>query len=221
MIRTIKVNNTLYSCCKDISNFIGFSKSKYDTEIKKLKRDTDLKNRIIKSYIDSNGGKQMSIFIETSFIKVWLYKINSSLLNKKQIININQILSYIDNYIEIKTNNVDNYCYKYECQLRDEIYNYGFFNNIKIIEKEKVYSFGRIDLYGVDKDNNKICIELKKEFEFYDTKQQLLKYKESKCFDKIIYCALNIDKDFLLWLKNNDIIAYTYKRELKLSEVYL
>lgn len=39
---------------------------------------------------------------------------------------------------------------------------FKFLKLIKYIGIEKVYSFGRIDLYGVNKDNNNICIELKK-----------------------------------------------------------
>ena len=151
---------------------------------------------------------------------MWLCNMNFNLFTNEEIKKINQLLYNIScdkNMFEEVEYSL--YFYYYESLLRDEIYNIGYFNTIKILEKEKPYSFGRIDLYGNDINGDKVCIELKKNNNFSNTKEQLLKYQKSGCFDKIIYCALNIDKDFLEWLKQNNIIPYVYKRQLILSEV--
>ena len=218
MIKEIEVNGDKYYCCKDICDYIGLSKYKRDNEIKKLKREIIFEDSIITSYADTNGGRQKCIFLKYNLISIWLYKMNSSLLNEIQMKNINKLLIEFGNeHIFIKGDELD--YYEYESKLRDEIYDIGWFNDIKIIEKEKIYDFGRIDLYGIDSNNKKVCIELKKKNCFGNTKEQLLKYKDSGCFNKIIYCALSIDDDLLEWLKDNDIIPYVYKRQLVLSEV--
>lgn len=218
MIQTVKINKTLYYCCKDICNYISLTKGKRDNEIKKLKRDTIFLDSTIISYSYTKGGNQKCIFLKEDLVPIWLHKLNFSYLDNNQIEKVNDILANFGNEQIFMQNNITDY-FEYESKLRDEIYNIGYFNDIKILEKEKTYDFGRIDLYGIDSNNKKVCIELKKNICFSDTKQQLLKYKNSKCFDKIIYCALDINESFLTWLKNNQIIPYTYKRNLVLSEV--
>lgn len=218
MIREIKIDGEKYSCCRDICNHISLSKGQRQNEMKRLRTDKNLQCNVIKAFADTNGGKQKCIFIKNSMIHIWLYKINASLLHKEQIIKMNELLCKFEND-EIEINNIESNYYVYESELRDEIYNIGWFNNIKILEKEKIYEFGRIDLYGISSNNEKVCIELKKGNCFSNTKEQLLKYKESNYFDKIIYCALSIDNNLLSWLKDNGIIPYVYKRQLVLSEV--
>ena len=53
---------------------------------------------------------------------------------------------------------------------------------IKYIGKEKGYSFGRIDLYGVNKDNNNICIELKKRMWILWYKTTTIKVQRKQMF---------------------------------------
>ena len=218
MIKKINIQNEQYSCCRDICNYIGLTKGQRQNEIKKLKTNKTFDGSIISAFAKTKGGKQKCVFINDKFISRWLYMINTSLLNNIQIQNMNKILEDLHmNKIHVVEN--ESNFYEYEFALRDEIYNIGYFNDIKILEKEKIYEFGRIDLYGVDKENNRVCIELKKNIQFYNTKKQLLKYKNSKCFDKVIYCAFDINENFLRWLKDNQIIPYTYKRKLVLSEI--
>jgi len=59
---------------------------------------------------------------------------------------------------------------------------FKFLKLIKYIGKEKVYSFGRIDLYGVNKDNNNICIELKKRMWILWYKTTIIKVQRKQMF---------------------------------------
>lgn len=219
MIKEIEINGEKYLCCKDIlCDYIGVSVGKYRGNTRKFKTNTMLLGNVITANVKTKGGNQDCFFIRKECVYLWFCSMNLSLFTNQEIRKMNNFLSDIncDKTIEEK---IEYSTYSYEAFLRDEIYNLGYFNDVKIIDKERAYEFGRIDLYGIDDNDKEVCIELKKGNSFNNTKKQLLKYKNSGYFDRVIYCAFEIDNELLKWLKENKIVPYVYRRQLVLSEV--
>ncbi|WP_243153371.1 endonuclease NucS domain-containing protein [Clostridium sporogenes] len=213
----------IYLGVKKVCDDLGLTEGQARRQVANINKDIVLRNGCgkIKIPIETKNQiiqKHNSICLEIKYLPIWLSKINTQSLTEEQYKKIMKLLNWclssdFENLKKpLKT-------YSFESHLRDEIYNIGYFDNIKIIDKEVFYNFGRIDLLGKDNENRKICIELKKYKEFNDTKEQLLKYKNSEIFDKIIYCAYKIDESLRNWCKNNNIQCYTYSRELTLQEV--
>ena len=199
---------------------IGLNANQADRQVKNIQDDIVLSKgfKMISIPIRTKNWMQKrdSVCLDIKYLPIWLSKINIKSLNTEQYKKYIEILNWSlsDDFDSYKT---PTQIFSFETELRDEIYDNGYFNDIKIIGKEIVYDFGRIDLLGIDDKNNKICIELKKYKEFSDTKDQLLKYQNSKLFSRIIYCAYEIDDSFKNWCEKNSIDVYTYVRELNFT----
>ena len=132
---------------------------------------------------------------------------------------LKQLIDYYANLSLIVSDDESAEIYSSEARLRDDLLEIGVINNIYILNKEVKYDFGRIDLYGIDDCNNKCCIELKYQHGYRYTKSQMLKYRNSRCFDRIIYMAYSIPTDMLDWLKSNGFECYEYKRQLMINRI--
>lgn len=200
---------------------IGLTERQVKTQIKDIKNDPLLKNNIKQLSMKQKEGERYInrpvSCLEIKFIPIWLAKISPKILNRTQYRKMMELINWClsEDFDSLKT---PTKVYSYETELRDEIYSLGYFNDIKITGKEVMYDFGRIDLEGIDKDNKKVCIELKRYKEFDYTKKQLLKYKKSNRFDRIIYCCYIIDDNFKKWSIENNIEIVTYKRVLSLLQ---
>jgi len=214
----IKHDNDYFVICKRICEQIGLSRGQFTNQSKSIQKDPLLSKYILKQQIMTVGGTQTMICLNIKCLNIWLSKINFKTLNINQYKNIVDIINYTLNS-DFESYKCESKSFDFESEMRDELFNIGYFNNIKIINKEVTYDFGRIDLLGTDINGNMICIELKKYKEFDDTKLQLLKYKESKVFDRVVFCTYIISDDFKMWCKINGIETYIYKREVKVYEV--
>ena len=210
-------NGNQYVVCKRVCEQIGLSIGQYHNEFKRIKKDPLLKNYFVQIKIKTNGGLQTMVCLNIKCLGIWLTKINLKSLSEKQYKNILVIINYTltsdFNVYKTQTN-----IYDFESELRDEIYNLGYFNDFKVIDKEVIYDFGRIDLLCTNDKNERICIELKKFKAFDDTKEQLLRYLNSNIFAEVIYCSYMIECDFEDWCKENDISIYTYSRQLNIKK---
>lgn len=212
----IKYDNELYVVCKRIYEKIGMTVGQWRNETRKLVNDPFLSKYSTKLHVPTCGGVQEAFCLHNKCLSIWLSKINLKILTDAQYKNLMDIINECmdSSYITYKnTNNI----YDFESHLRDEIFNIGGFDEFSIVDKEVIYDFGRIDLLAVDNKNNKVCIELKKYKEFDDTKLQLLRYRDSNEFVRVVYMAFIIDDEFNKWCKNNKIEAYTYKRKLEIE----
>lgn len=219
-IREVELNNITYCSCRDIILYIGMTVGQYERETRRLKSDKLLSQYVIKTKLKSNGGVQDTLCVCKKVIPMWICRINVNLLEDKHIEKINSLcidtIAIPYDYVSCD----EEIIYNAESKLRDEIFSIGSFEDIKITNKEVTYEFGRIDLFGIDIDGFKCCIELKKQSHFGDTKDQLIKYKASCEFDRVIYCAYEVDVDFFNWCKLNNIECYTYKRKLVLHKEF-
>ena len=215
MIEKHIIDGSVYFKIKDIVDYIGFSKGIYDRLIKNINNDIILKNYVIKDFVNTNGGRQKSTLMIFDKLYMLLCKISTcSFSNDEQIKRYNVLLEYssgLKNYISFDNRPI----YSYESNMRDEIYNNGKLQDIRIIDKEKEYDFGRIDLFGIDINGLKCCIELKKYTSYNYLKDQLLKYVESMEFDRVIYVGYEIDSELIDFCKNNKIEVLTYKRSIE------
>ena len=213
----IEFNGSNYVVCRRICEQIGLSRGQLSNERKKIKNDYLLKRHYVELKISTKGGFQNTLCLNTKCLGIWLTKINLKTLSDNQYKTIVDLLNYSVS-AEFENYKFETKIYGFESELRDELYNIGYFNDMKIIDKEVSYDFGRIDLLCTNDNNENICVELKKYKEFDDTKEQLLRYKNSNVFDKVIYCAYEIENEFKIWCKSNNIITYTYSRQLNISE---
>ena len=212
-------DGVIWLVMKNALTNIGLNENQSDNEIKKAKKDLLLSQNIIKAKIlyDNSNTSQIRYVcaIRLDYFVMWISGINRQKLTECQYKNIVSLLNFCmsENF---DITNTPQKIYSYESALRDELYSIGCFDNIKIKSKEVPYDFGRIDLLGVDEHNYKVCIELKKYKEFSDTKEQLLRYKNSKQFHRIIYIAYKISDKFQQWCKQNRIETYIYRRSLNI-----
>lgn len=196
---------------------IGLTKSQKDTQVKRLTRNPIIGKYCTKSPVNTRGGVQESLILPYKLMGLFLGTINTTSFTSEQKINFADSISVFTNVdIDCKSDELSKF--DYESKLRDEIFDSGYFENIRIYEKEKVYEFGRIDLYGIDCKRNKCCIELKKNKDFTNTKEQLIKYKNSKMFNRVIFCAYDISTELYEFCRKSDIEIYTYKRKLVLEK---
>src|SRR5699024_6013090 len=91
--------------------------------------------------------------------------------------------------------------YQWEGELRDDLYNEGYFNSYRIIDKEVTHDYGRVDLLAKDVEGRLIGIELKKDKNYNDVIKQCINHKkglEEKFSEmvKIVICTLDDDKEF-------------------------
>lgn len=209
-------NNELFVVCKRVSEIIGLRKGQWENESRKIQNDPLLSHYSFKLYINTKGGLQKMVCLNYKCLNMWISKINLKTLNEDQYKNI---INFVNEIImtDFKEYKNDGAYYDFESHLRDEIFNAGSFEDFLIIDREVMYEFGRIDLLAIDNNDKKVCIELKKYKEFDDTKSQLLRYRDSNEFDRVIYIAFIIDEEFKQWCKNNNIEIYTYKRKLEIE----
>jgi hypothetical protein len=205
-----------YGVCKRICSYLQLSNGQFKNEIDRIQSDPLLSRYFCKIKTQTNGGKQTMGCLKYECVSMWLSKINLKTLNNSQYENIIILINRLLDESLLLYKKETKY-YDFESHLRDELFDNKYIGDVKIIDKEVVYDFGRIDLLGIDSYDNRVCIELKKYREFDDTKSQLLRYKESNNFHRIIYVAYIIGDDLKEWCKENNIETYTYKRELKIE----
>ena len=167
----------------------------------------------------TNGGIQECLFIKKEYVIIYLSKLNVKNMDADERQRLKQLIDYYANLSLIVSDDESAEIYSSEARLRDDLLEIGVINNIYILNKEVKYDFGRIDLYGIDDCNNKCCIELKYQHGYRYTKSQMLKYRNSRCFDRIIYMAYSIPTDMLDWLKSNGFECYEYKRQLMINRI--
>ena len=198
---------------------IGLSENQCKSEIKKVQEDPLLSLYSKKLKVENYEGTRViqnreCVCLELKVIALWLASINRKSLNQEQYSNIIKLINWSisSDFEEYK---YESKIYTFESLLRDEILENQGFSDILITDKEVVHQYGRTDLEGIDTNGNECCIELKKNVCFTDTKDQLMKYKNSKDFDRVIYVANQIDDDFEEWCNYNGIECFTYNRNLE------
>lgn len=206
-------NGVVWMATNKTMRDIGLSEDQCKKQGKKLNEDPLLLKYCKQMDLTTNGGIQHVYCIQINMLPIWLSSINRKTLNEIQYNKYIKLLNWS------LSDNFDNYkaptkIYSFESELRDELYSLGYFKNIKIIDKEVPYDFGRTDLEGIDENNNKCCIELKKYSETIYVQEQLLKYKNSNKFNRVIYCAYIVSDELKQWCCDNNIECCTYTREL-------
>lgn len=196
---------------------IGLTIGQADRQIKNIKNDVVLSKHCNIFPFVTNGGEQKILCIQLKALPIWLSSISRKSLTEEQYNKYINLLNWClsDEFDNYKT---PTKIYSFESELRDDIYNQGYFLDIKITNKEISYDFGRTDLEGVDKYNKKCCIELKKYSSMSYTVDQLLRYKNSNNFDRVIYCSYIINDELKKWCENNSIEYYIYNRELIINK---
>ena len=204
---------------------IGLNENQAMRQVKNINKDLVLQKGIkfLKlNHQEGNRKVNRKIFcLNIEYLPIWLSSINRKSLTKEQYKNIVELLNWClsEDFDNLKT---PAKIYSFESELRDEIYNDGYFNDIKITGKEISYDFGRIDLEGIDTNNNKYVIELKRYKEYNDVISQCIVYKQG--FKKlgqdvkIIICqydCANIIKE----ANKYGFECYEYKRDLRLNKV--
>lgn len=211
-----------YNCWIPVSEFckrLNMTTQECKKEIRRCMRD--IRMQPYRSYIhaDCNYGYganyhfQKMLCLSNKGIILWLLRLDHLGLNNAAY---RKVVSVLNKYWKEKYNtellNIDKYfylqngsTYHTEKMLQKAIIRQKYINNIKIIKEEVPYDFGRIDLLGIDESGNSVCIELKKDKEFLDTKEQLLRYKNSNKFSKVLYIAHSICEDMKSFLEQNHI----------------
>ncbi len=213
----------VYVAVRWVCEWIGLTDGQMRNERKRIRDDPLLKNGCTKDYFSTNGGKQLLTLLEIEYLPIWLSKINIKSLNHKQYQNIIKLINYTVS-ADFNRLKVPLRTYQWEGELRDEIYNKGYFRNYKIIDKEVSYSFGRVDLLAKDENNGLVVIELKKHKNYNDVLAQCRKYitgfkNEFNKSIKIIICTLDNDETFLKNAKTNGFDVYKYERKLELHKI--
>lgn len=146
---------------KDILEFIYENKHVCNNVGRIICNDPILQNYCAKVKCDTLGGSQDCWVIDLKGIPYYLYKLNIKNMTSDELDRYKSIFYYFtEDDIRITKDNFRGYYFS-ELLLRDEIYDMGYLNGIKIVDKEVIFEFGRIDLYGIDENNKKCCIELK------------------------------------------------------------
>ena len=213
---------------KQVCGELKLTKSQVRTEINRMKRDMflNIESKII-SVVYSNKNENIlysdAVCIRADAFLVWILKMDIISFDEYAYNALSKIINKSLNrkiYSDKKPIQLNKY--HKEKILQREIIKQGYLDNIQIIDSEVRYEFGRIDLLGRDPIGNKVCIELKKDGEFENTKEQLLRYKISNEFDRIIYVAHNINSEMKTFLKNENIeyLIYTISEtgEIKYSK---
>lgn len=218
-----EVEDKVYVGVKWVAEGIGLSDGQINNERKKIQSDLVLSKGIAFIQRETKGGIQNTMHLEINYLPIWLSKINTKSLNNEQYESLMSLLNYClsEDFIEFK---IPTKTFQWEGELRDEIYEIGYFNDYKIIDKEVTYPFGRIDLLAEDNDENTIIIELKKDKNYNDTIQQCVSYKNNfkEMYDKdvkIVICALDNNEGFIEQAKRNAFEVFYYRRELKLNKI--
>jgi hypothetical protein len=213
----------LYTGVNRICHYLGMNKSQKGNQIQKVKKDILLKQgcRMFDEGIFEENNKTWGI--ELNYIAIWLSKINASSLEREQYERVIKLLNVClsDEFNEIK---IPLKTYQWEGELRDEIYKLGYFDKYKIIDKEVVYKFGRVDLLAKDVDGKLTVIELKKDKNYNDTIVQCKKYidgfiNELNKHIKVVICTLDDDGEFIKKVKEENFECYKYERKLFLKRV--
>jgi hypothetical protein len=212
------VDNTIWIPVKEACKKIGLNDSQIKTVLRNCRADAYLKLVTCKIYVEKKSiTKNTFVYQKTTCIKevafiLFLMKLDLLSLSDEAYGLIKNIINKAHKFPILKEFKseyiVDNF--HKEKVLQDKLFNMKKILDVDIIQKEKKYDFGRIDLYGIDSKNNKVCIELKKSIEFKDTEDQLLRYKNSNEFERIIYISNQISDTFKLFLIENEIEFYQY-----------
>lgn len=206
-----------YYKIKDVYSYLSISDNRNANRL--CRNDPILSNYYKVSNVNSNGGVQTTGLFESKYMFLLLSKLNTKLFNDEQRAKFKELLNKSIN-VDVRILPDNNGIYNSEFGLRDELYNLGYLGNIKIIEKEKIYDFGRIDLYGIDENKKQCCIELKRYGSLPYLKEQLLKYKNSGKFARVIYVSYNSpDNDLMKFLRVNNIEYFKYKRQLVIEKI--
>lgn len=201
---------------REVCEKMEFSKSKIKTELKRFNSDPALKkiSKIIKITND-NGCSINTKCIKEKYFILWLLKLDHLSLPDNAYNFVSKVINKASNYEVLKENRNDYYLntktFHKEKMLQNYIFDKKQLLDIRILEQEVKYDFGRIDFLGTDNNDNKICIELKCKNEFKDTKEQLLRYKNSGKFNRVIFIANDISDDFKEFLIVNDIEYIKYE----------
>lgn len=209
-------NDQCWLPVKQVCVRFKLTKSQWSTEVRRMKRDLFLKmeSKIMSVvYCDKEDNilyNNETCITAESFL-MWIFKMDIMSYGDYGYKEVSSIINKCLNrkILPDEKQFQKNKYYK-EKILQTTIKNIGFIDDIFIIGEEVKYKFGRIDLLGKDKYGNKICIELKKDKEFHNTREQLLRYRDSNMFYKVLYIAHEIDVEMRIFLKDNFIDYLTY-----------
>ena len=214
-------NGEIFIGVKETCKRIGLTERQSKYQVERINSMIVLKNGIKIFSCFTNGGLQQALGLKVKYIPIWLSSIRLDALNNLQYKNIINIINWCMG-VDFDNFKKPTKIYSFESELRDEIYDYGYFKNVKITGKEIVYDFGRVDLEGIDKNNNKYIIELKKYKDYDDVISQCKRYKNGfKQLGQdihIIICQYDCS-DIKEEAERYGFECYEYKRELKIHKV--
>ena len=217
MVKEYIYEGTSYIKLKDVANYLKLSKGSADKMIQNAKHDLILQNYISEFNCNTNSGSQRCTFLISNMLYMLLCKMSQMCYQTEvKLRAYKELLDYASG-IQHLVGTDNRKIYSYENSFRDELFEIGSFQDIKLVDRERTYDFGRIDLYGIDFNNFKCCIELKKYAKSNYLFSQLLRYKNSMKFDRVIYIGYGRDNSLFKWCNDNCVEYYSYYRKLVIN----
>ncbi len=220
MLKVVMYEGERYVKIVDIASFIYGPVNKIKHAGKICRGDPVLENYTFKMPCETKGGIQNCWVIREDAIVFYLMKLNAKMMSEGEKEQYRTLFDYYTNSsIKMSSGESSNYFFSEAC-LRDELFREGRIRDINILDKEVVYDFGRIDLYGIDDRERECCIELKNKHGYGYTKEQLMRYKDSGQFDRIVYLSSGgEDQELLDWFNENSVEVFVYKRGLEIEKL--
>lgn len=218
-----KETEKIYVTVTEVCEGIGLTKKQRDRQVSNVQKDALLSQFSQMKKIESSGQSRKHLIIEIKVLPIWLSSINRKSLNSEQYFKLINLLNWSLSS-EFYPYKVPTKFYQWEGELRDDLYNVGYFNSYRIIDKEVAHEYGRVDLLARDIKGHLIGIELKKDKNYNDVIKQCICHKkglEEKFNEKvkIVVCTLDNDKEFLRRAKSNNFEVYKYSRKIQLKKI--
>lgn len=211
------INNNIWMPVKEVCKCLKLTKSQTNTEKNRMNKDTFLKtqSKMLDVIYSKNENKILTnktICVAADCFCPWVLKMDILSINDYAYSIIRMVINKaVGSNMVPEERSIPKNTFHKEKLLQNKIKNMGEINDIKIIDEEVRYDFGRIDLLGIDGEGKRVCVELKKDGEFDDTKEQLLRYKNSNQFDRVLYIAHKISDELLNFMDNNSIEYLAYR----------
>src|SRR5699024_7513451 len=142
-------NGKVYVAVRWVSDGIGLTVDQAKRQMKNIREDSILSNGAKMIKRETKGGAQNMLHLEMKFLPVWLSSINRKSLTNEQYVNLTKLINYTLS-TDFDTYKYPTDKYEWEAHLRDEIFELGWFGDYKVLNKEVVHKYGRVDLLASD-----------------------------------------------------------------------